>query len=294
MAAIRTWIGTDPGNEGDYSVAANFSGAATPVATDTVICNGTSLQDITAGLTDGAGKALAAFHVTKDYTGSIGVSGSPLVVSATDMRLESGGAELWIEPENATYLYANPQTSGSNALQIGGASSSLNFLHIAGGRVTIVTGTTMGTFTVLNPAFGGLNAGPQLIVPAGVDWTSASSHVWIMGGELQLGTPISGANSVIELAGGKVLHIAGAQTRVSQTGGEYRHTAGTISAYMINAGLLDETTSTIARTITQLDAVSTNSEIDFRGSAASVTLTGFRVYGSPVVHYDETSTVTVN
>jgi hypothetical protein len=35
--ATKLWVGTDSGNEGDYSTAANWSPSGVPVATDDVI-----------------------------------------------------------------------------------------------------------------------------------------------------------------------------------------------------------------------------------------------------------------
>jgi hypothetical protein len=72
--ATKLWVGTDSGNEGDYSTAANWSPSGVPVATDDVILANSS-QDITAGL-DQSAVALTSFTVDLSYTGLIGSSDS--------------------------------------------------------------------------------------------------------------------------------------------------------------------------------------------------------------------------
>jgi len=47
MPDTRVWDGVDPGNEGDFGVAGNFSGDTAPVAGDTIVFNHTSSQSVT-------------------------------------------------------------------------------------------------------------------------------------------------------------------------------------------------------------------------------------------------------
>ena len=68
--AKKHWWGKDPGNEGDWSTAANWSSSGVPSASDEVVI-GPGSHPITGGLNQSAG-ALGAVWVLDGYNGQIG------------------------------------------------------------------------------------------------------------------------------------------------------------------------------------------------------------------------------
>ena len=88
--AVKYWIGTDTGNEGDYSTAANWSPSGVPIASDTVIIPAQSSQNITAGL-DQSAINVVTFIVQEGYTGTIGTSAGYLILWADKISYAGAG-----------------------------------------------------------------------------------------------------------------------------------------------------------------------------------------------------------
>lgn len=81
--ATKLWVGTDSGNEGDWSVAANWSPSGVPVSTDDVVIYN-SAQDITAGLNQSA-VALNSLTIDASYTGIIGTTANDFLQVGTSI-----------------------------------------------------------------------------------------------------------------------------------------------------------------------------------------------------------------
>lgn len=93
--ATRTW--DYGGASGDWQTAANWSDNTKPVADDTVIFDGTSVQSVTDGTQDGESGATAEctfdlLHVKSTYTGSIGTSAEPCCCAPDTLIIEGSGS----------------------------------------------------------------------------------------------------------------------------------------------------------------------------------------------------------
>lgn len=118
--ATRIWIGTDAGNQGDLNTAANWSGAAVPIAGDDVYFNGSSTQNVTGSLTALSAVALTSLTIDQDYTGTIGTESS--------------------------FMACDPGT-----LTIGGSTSGLQ-TAAGSGRINLDLGSNQQTVVVINTA----------------------------------------------------------------------------------------------------------------------------------------------
>ncbi len=143
--AERVWgAGTGLGTNNSYSTASNWTGDTLPANGDDVIFNGTSVEDCTGGMAQG-GVDLHSFTVTEDYTGTIGATGSHLVISVsngTDPTFRfSGPGEAWIEAgaSNIDKAYVFGTGSGSDILSLDSAlAQEITDLTVFGGNVTIL------------------------------------------------------------------------------------------------------------------------------------------------------------
>lgn len=236
--ADKYWVGTDSGNEGDYSTAANWSPSGVPTANDSVYITGS--QSITAGL-DQSSVELDDFIVLPDYTGDIGsASGSLLIDMADADRFEfSGRGTAYIDVGTAAITARVKQTKNASNGQSGLylAGSAIASLIVESGSVELHDDATA---TVVD-----VRSGATLRV--GTDATGTTIHN--NGGTLYF----DGTATTINNKGGTAyIRGADALTTVKCTGGTvYCTTTGTVTnAQALGTGLIDFTGSSIARTVT--------------------------------------------
>ena len=126
--ADREWQGTT----GDYSTAANWSGAAVPVAGDSVFFTGASVVSVTAGLAQGLVN-LVEFNVGEDYTGTIAASGGKLVHdNITTVRINTRGGKVFLETDNTITRCIVEALGGADFFEIDGTVTLLDIIGATG------------------------------------------------------------------------------------------------------------------------------------------------------------------
>ena len=206
--ATRTWVG---GTSSVWSLAANWSPATVPVATDDVYIVSGSVN-IT-GL-DQSTITLNSLTVGTQYSGTIGSSGTKLQINATNFVFSGTGATNYIEGQFTTVTVQNTSTNTA-ALNLSGSSDTITTLRILGGRggvniasscnlvttieqigaegvtTTIADGTTIG-------------ASCQLRIDSGrMELNQAIPTITVFGGELEAGLD-SGTVTTLDIYGGRV------------------------------------------------------------------------------------------
>lgn len=169
--ATKYWAGTVSTS---YATAGNWEGGVAPIAGDTVIFPAGS--NTCAG-SDQSGTALAAFIVDSGYTGTIGSSGTPLIIDTNILSYAGQGTSAWISAQNgaaaaniqldvlSAYSTSAPTTEGLHLLcnstdifepcRIHGgtvsfdATSRFTTLLVAGGTVYVNSATGATTAFLL-------------------------------------------------------------------------------------------------------------------------------------------------
>ena len=102
--AQKIWVGTDSGNEGDYSVAANWNPTGVPTDADDVLIGPGGTQPILAGLNQSS-VTLASLSVTADRGGSaIGSADNYLQVGVSGDLVLNGKGRTFIDLSTGTTL----------------------------------------------------------------------------------------------------------------------------------------------------------------------------------------------
>lgn len=86
QAANKTWVGTDDGNEGDLSVAENWSPNSLPTHGDAVYFED-STQDADSGLDALSDVNLLSLNIAQNYTGDIGTDSNYMVAGANTVSI---------------------------------------------------------------------------------------------------------------------------------------------------------------------------------------------------------------
>ena len=240
--ATKSWIGTDSGNEGDYSVAANWSPSGVPVASDDVIFPAGVSQSVTDGL-DQSSVALGNFIVEDGYSGTLGTSAAYLQIDADSIRFDGSGVS-YIDTGSAAVDWditgTATATSGSQGLYIKG--TGIDDLSIKSGTVGVAVlpgeSATVTDARVL---------GGKFTTGAGVTLTTL---------EASAGTTTNKANvSTVKVFGGTVNsdvvgQSASAATTLYSFGGTYNlNGSGNITTLHLSGGTVDTTSSGISRTV---------------------------------------------
>jgi len=236
--AVRSWIGTTSGSEGDWSVAGNWSGGAVPIAADDVIIANSS-QDITAGL-DQSAIALTSLTIDLSYTGLIGSSQSDF--------LEIGSVTAVIGQRRGT---------------VGTFTGSK--------RLNIDFGTT--TAAQINVYATATTAQDQNRQPLRLRAVNASTDVNVYGGTLAISDDSSNSSTIGDILiesgtiniGDNVTH-----TTLNQSGGTVS-TQSSITTVNLKGGTLNQYDSTSSNTITTL-TVSNSGSLNHYASGTITTL----------------------
>lgn len=147
--AIRDWDGHNSAPvSGDFSVAANFTGNTSPIATDTLRINSGG-QSITTGFAALAGVALANVLVGDEYTGSIGNDANWVDLEGTNCTYNGRGLEAYIRGAFSGKLVVEGTGAGTLHLtnKVSGNLGACEFLD---GDIEIHDGATVGTIKVGN------------------------------------------------------------------------------------------------------------------------------------------------
>ena len=253
------WLGAG-GTAGDYSVAANWSGGGTPLATDNVWISKHSTQAITAGLAQ-SGVALADFRVERGFTQAIGVaptnSATPTYLDIDPNMVEfAGGGVTFLDVHSASspdvvVTHTGSAQQGKHGLYLLGTMTELS---VTGGNVGVAAfggeSAVITTATVSNNA--------KLAIYDGGQVTTARCF----GGELYLEdgvTTLEVYNGTVTLAGDQAF------STITMYGGTVIwNSNNNITTLNIKGGTFVSTGVNLARTIStlNLDGGNGSAEID--------------------------------
>lgn len=240
--ATKYWVGTDSGNEGDYSVAANWSPSGVPVASDVVILPAECTQNITAGL-DQSSVNIARFLVQEGYTGTIGSASGYLILKSDSIQFAGTGVGyISTGASHSTDIDITKTataTSGAHGLYLIGGS--IDDLSIKSGTVglAVLSNETMGVANDVRLSGGKLTLGSQTYV----------TNLNINGGI----TTLDGGVSTMRIYDGQAVMRLGVAAGVYSYGGTTRWggSANITSIHMLG-GNVNATDSGIDRTIGSL------------------------------------------
>jgi hypothetical protein len=259
--AVKNWVGTDSGNEGAYSTAANWSPSGVPLAGDSVIIANSS-QNILTGL-DQSAVALADITIDASYTGVIGTTSADFLQVATAVAVLgqkrgntgtfTGSKRLNLDLGSSTaaqvtiYSTANSgQDQNRTPLRLQTAHASTD-LFIESGSVSLSdesnNSSTVGDVTV----YGG-----SCTIGEGV----TLSNVIMTGGTLSCQSSIA---TLASIAGGTLNQyddIAAttiATLTISSSGSVNHYASGTITTLNLNGGTCDLTKTKKAKTVTTVN-----------------------------------------
>lgn len=259
--ATKTWVGTDSGNEGDWSVAANWSPSGVPTDADDVVLE-LSTQAVTDGL-DQSAIALDSLTIKQSYTGTIAADGTYLEIMSArvdvgehygagtpngsgrvklDLRGDGGTASVVVihntagttedENESPVRLLFNEATSD---------------LYVRKGSVGIATDAP-GEVSILDEIHVGYTTGRSsdaiVVIGSGV----TLDELQITGGQ----TTLKCAATTVGISDGQLqTEGAGAITTMTVDGGVViANSLGTISTLNCNAGETDFFRSSEDRIVT--------------------------------------------
>jgi hypothetical protein len=241
--ANKTWVGNDSGNEGDYSVAANWSPSGVPSASDHVRIPASSTQNISSGL-DQSAVAIGDFIVEEGYSGTIGSATGYLQIDPDRFEF-NGSGQSWIDIGSAAIdvqiLGTATASTGERGLYLKG--SAIDELAILGGNVGVaaVHGET-ATVTTCRVT------GPTADVWVGAGTTLTTLNV--SQGTVRLRCA---ATTVTQYGGTLYTEESGAITTINLEGGTlYPNSSGTITTLNADGGTADFTASGLGRTVSTL------------------------------------------
>lgn len=255
--ATKIWLGNDVGNEGNWSVAANFSPSGVPITGDDVYLENSS-QSITAGLNQSA-VTLASLNIAQSFTGYVGDADNYLLISATALSIGynygggspagSGRIKLNLGSNQTTIdIYNSGSSASANepAVQILGTHAG-NIARCRKGSVGLAWATgEVSTFTTIIGSFVTNQTGDlDLFIGSGVTLTTITTD----GGDIVLrcaATTVNGAGANIVTEGN------GAVVTANISGGNFEsNSTGTITNLNVtDEGIADFTKSSAARTVT--------------------------------------------
>ena len=259
LAADKLWVGTDDGNEGDWSVAANWSPVNVPAAGDDVYLAYSS-QDVTAGF-DQSAVALTSLNIGQSYTGEVGDSDEYLQIGAAAVRIgyhdgpgsPSGSGRIKLDLGSTTAATVTVANTGASvdtdrpAVRLLAANAATT-IEVRKGRLGLAyepnETSTISSITV--SYITSKTADADVYIGEGVTLTTLTAY----GGDTVLGCD---ANTVNSYAGTLTTTGTGAIiTLTIEAATAYPGSAGTITTCNLNGGTADFTRSA-ARTVTTLN-----------------------------------------
>lgn len=255
--ATKIWLGNDSGNEGDWSVAANFSPAGVPVNDDDVYLEDSS-QSVIAGL-DQSAVALASLNIAQSFTGLIGTATAYLQIGASAVNIGyhygpgsavgSGMLKIDLGATAATIIVFNsgiPSDATEAAIKLL-CNNAATTLEVRKGKASIATGTgetsTLGT---INTSYiTSITSDAKVYIGSGVTLTTLTKK----GGYCLL---LCAATTVSNYDGDLLTEGSGAiATLNAKDGTVVSNSTGTITNCNISdKGTVDFTKSAQPRTVT--------------------------------------------
>jgi len=257
--ATKKWVGTDSGNEGDWSVAANWSPSGVPVNSDDVYLEDSS-QSVTGGL-DQSAVALGSLHIAQSFTGDIGDADNYLQIGSSVVNIghhfgpgesqASGSGMIKLDlgtTQAAIVIFNSGQSSDSTKptirLKCNNASTTL---EVRKGSVGVANETSE-TSTLADIDLGSVDnieSDAEVYIGSGVTLTNLTKK----GGQCLLRCA---ATTVKNYEGELVTEGSGAITTIYSYGGLIiSNSTGTITTLNISdEGEVDFTKSQQARTVT--------------------------------------------
>jgi len=288
MPDTKIWVGTDTGNEGDYSVAANWSPSGVPVATDNVYFKDSS-QDCDGGL-DQSAVALGSLNIAQSYTGKIGTTSAYLQVGADTVKIghhfgpgsPTGSGRIKIDLGSVTAAAVTVENTSSSPTETTKppvrllAANAGTTIEVRKGKATIAfdTGETSTIDKCTVSYVSHKNTDAEVIIGEGVTLTTFEQT----GGD----NVLQCAATTVDAEGGSLLTTgSGAITTLNAKGAKVTpNSTGTITTLDIDGGDVDFLKSAAARTVTNctLDEPGT-----LKRDPAVVTITNNITSDNPVI-----------
>lgn len=277
--ATRTWIGDDVGNEGDWTVAANWSGAAVPVSGDDLVFDGTANYGVASTpAVAGANDDFGEVRITSDFAYDFGDAAGSIV-----WDLVNPGADLLIvDASNCpTYFKLDAKLTKAIILGSGALATSMVLdgeitdLEIQKGTITAVTGVT---FTNMRVSYKSAQATDVTVtIPTGCTIT----NVWQRGGTVTCSSAVA---TKLEIDSGVFTHSDGNMGILSQRGGTYYWNCDgdTITEAKLFAGTFDARNNGNAKTITNGEIWPGATAYFNNGGHNLVFTNAFKFYGGTV------------
>lgn len=287
MADTRLWIGTDPGNIGDPTVAANWSPVGAPVTGDNLILRESSQNML--GADFGSGVDLASFIVNPSFVGTIGSSGSHLIFNGTLVQMFGGGPENWIEGETTSGIdtfIAGPRQFSANSCVLDGKMNKVTAVH---GRISAVAGALLNEGTNPEVIIDGEGAGRQtvrVVFPASV----TIANLTLDNGFCKTESGVTGRTII---NGGTLQQLGGTLVNVKQLGGLHWHDDGVVTLTNVHGGLYDATrTARSSKVLTAINVYGPRGKFSLKNRAGVGKPTTLTLFGHP--SFDDGQVLTVN
>jgi len=248
--ANKIWLGNDSGNEGDVSVAANWSPSGVPVASDNVrLVPRDTMYALTAGLSTLSGVALASFVVDEGFNKAIGDNDNYLQITTSAFTFNGAGVSR-IDLEASS---VSPEILGTGN---GGT----------GRRGLYLKGSAIGTIDVHNGDVG-------IAVKHGETSTVATARVSAGNASLWLGNGVTLSTAYYQQDGTDCRVLCDAPLMTIYDGGVTTDEDAAITNAKIYGGQL---VSNASGTLATLDIY--GGEVDFLQSAVSRTVTTLNIH----------------
>jgi len=256
--ATCIWLGDDAGNEGDWSVAANWDGGVPGNGDDAVLQH--SSQSVTAGLAQGA-IDLASLRIDQSFTGQIGDADTYLVIGSSVVTIGEAKGES-SPPAGSSMIKLNLDTtvtavtvhntgvsaeSGRQALRLLLINVG-NVVNVRKGSVSIAAdaGETSQLATLNISYVDGVESDADVVVGSGVTLATVQET----GGSVVL---FGAVTTIHHRAGSLRTEGSGAITTLNTYGGTLTlNSSGAVTTLNGFGGDVDMTESLTNRTITSL------------------------------------------
>lgn len=274
--AERVWVGTDSGNEGDWSVAANWTGAAVPTNADDVFLGPGGTQAVIAGLNQSA-ITLNTLNVTDDWGGTaIGSADNYLQIQATTIVL-NGAGRIFLD---------FGVTSTIPTVKVNNSAPNRDSMHIKGNCIMLLV--TKGKLTYDSGAITDLVAQYSKSASGDVDVLLSTPTITAAYGLAGL-IEMDGAGTITTLylpQNGRALIREGTLTNAKVWGGllDWR-TNETMTRCDVWAGSLNGTQDQRAKTITNL-YLWANGQANLAHGVGRITVSNTYEYGLNTVKMD--------
>lgn len=204
------WGGTTT----DWNTATNWVGGSLPGSADDVHFTGGS-QFSVIGITP-SNTALGSINIHPDYTGSVGSSGSKMILSTvTDVKFVGGGGRLFLDA-TITRAAISGGAGVANALELDGAIADVFIDNASGGMLLTSTAAPVNIYQ---------NGSPNWLTTIGASITTLDT-IQMDSGRIINSSLVNAGAKLVLVNGGQYEQETGAliDVYISQTG-HFLHTA---------------------------------------------------------------------